>query len=154
MTGLNHGLTGAVIALSVKNPLLAIPLSFVSHFAQDLVPHHDYFAGPNDERLFSRKFNIMLIVDFLLSVSLVVALAILFPAHRWLIIACMIVAASPDLAQSYYYLYLGRIKKRKYKFDLLSKFHYSLQWSESGIGGGLVEITWAIVGIFIILSFR
>jgi hypothetical protein len=153
VTGFNHGITGAVIALTIKNPVLAVPLSFVSHFAQDLLPHHDYFAGPNDQHLFSRKFNAMLVVDFLLSVSLVVALAILFPAHRWLIIICMIAAACPDLTQSYYHLYLSRIKKRKPKIDRLSKFHYSLQWAESS-WGGLVEIAWATTGLFIILSLR
>lgn len=153
MTIFNHGITGAIIALKIKNPLLAVPLSFVSHFAQDLVPHHDYFAGKNDERLFSRKFTIMLILDCLASLSLLITLLILFPAHRWLILACMAAATCPDTAQSYYYLYLERIKKKKYTFDPLSKFHYSLQWSESS-WGGLIEIAWAITGLFIILSMR
>jgi hypothetical protein len=149
----NHGLTGAVIALKVRNPFLALPLSFVSHFAQDLLPHTDYFAGKNDEHLFSRKFFVLLVFDCLLSLSLLIALVILFPTHRWLIWACMVAATCPDAAQGYYHLYLGRIKKKKIKFDPLSKFHYSLQWAESG-WGGLVEIAWAIAGIFIILSLR
>ncbi len=153
MTGFNHGITGALIALTVKNPLLAVPLSFISHFAQDLVPHFDYFAGPNDEHLFERKFNVMLVTDFLLSATLLIVLSILFPAHKWLLGACMIVAASPDLAHSYYHLYKEHIKKQKPKYDPISKFHSLLQGSATP-KGAIVEITWAIVGLLIIFSLR
>lgn len=152
MTGFNHGITGAVIALTVKQPLIAVPLSFVSHFFQDMLPHHDYFAGPQDERLFSHKFKVMLAVDFLSSILLMFVLALLFPAHKWLIWSCMVMAACSDLAQSYYHLYLARIKKKKLKFDPLSKWHYSLQ-NESP-AGGLVEIAWAVIGLIIILELR
>ncbi len=146
-------MTGAIIALTVKNPVLAVPLSFISHFAQDLVPHFDHFAGVNDEHLFERKFNISLVTDFLLSITLMIVLAILFPAHKWLIWSCMVAAACPDLASSYYHLYIERIKKQKPKYDLLTKFHYSLQWSATP-RGVIVEIAWAIAGIFTILSMR
>jgi hypothetical protein len=39
MTGFNHGMAGAVIALTVKQPVLAVPLAFLSHFATDMIPH-------------------------------------------------------------------------------------------------------------------
>lgn len=146
-------MTGAVLALVIKNPAIAVPLSFISHFAQDLVPHFDFFAGPKNEHLFKRKFNVSLTTDFLLSISLMVTLAILFPAHKWLIWACMVAAACPDLAQAYYHLYIERIKKQQPKYDRLSALHYKLQWSATP-KGAIVEITWAISGIFIILSIR
>jgi hypothetical protein len=41
VTAPNHALTGALIGLSVANPVLALPLAFVSHLLQDTVPHYD-----------------------------------------------------------------------------------------------------------------
>lgn len=35
----SHLLTGAAIGSVVPNPLLTIPLAFVSHFAMDALPH-------------------------------------------------------------------------------------------------------------------
>ncbi len=153
MTGTNHAITGAVIALTVKQPAIAVPLSFISHFFQDLVPHFDFFSGPNQEHLFERKFNIVLITDFLLSVTLMVVLAFLFPAQKWLIWGCMVAAACPDLAQAYYHLYLGKIKKQKPNFDPISKLHYKLQWSSTP-QGLVVEVLWAVAGLYIISRLR
>src|SRR5260221_194871 len=98
MTGTNHGMTGAVIALLVKEPLIAVPLSYISHYVCDSIPH--FGLGEGDE-LFDKKFNITLVSDFLVAVSMMVILGILFPAQRWLIWACMAAAASPDLMWAY-----------------------------------------------------
>lgn len=142
-----------MIALTIKNPLLAVPLSFVSHYVQDLVPHFDHFAGPKNEHHFERKFNIALVADFLLSILLMIVLAILLPSHKWLIWGCMVAAACPDLGQSYYYLYVEHIKKQKPKFDPLSKLHYSLQWSATP-KGFFVELAWFVLMGTIILALR
>jgi hypothetical protein len=149
MTGLNHGITGAAIALVAKQPVLAIPLSFLSHFATDLVPHF----GFDEKYLFKRRFNILLITDFLLSVCLMVALGFIFPSQKWLIWACMIAAASPDLTWSYYKLYLEHIKKVKPIYDPIAKFHHLLQWSQS-IPGAVVEAVWLILMGCLIFTLR
>lgn len=39
MLELPHAVVGAAIAYKVGNPALALPLSFLSHFALDLIPH-------------------------------------------------------------------------------------------------------------------
>lgn len=98
MTGFNHGLTGAVIALTVKQPALAIPLSFASHFAADFVPHFGFRL----KDVLGRKFIIFHIGDFLLSILVMAVLALMFPSQKLLIWACMIAAASPDLVWWYY----------------------------------------------------
>jgi len=152
MTGFNHGTTGALIALTVKKPELAIPLAFASHFVQDTIPHSDYFAGKKDERIFSKAFNRMLVFDFSASVTLMIILGVAFPSHKWLIWACMVAAACPDAMQSYYFWYLERVKNRKPNFDPISRIHYKIQ-NESR-AGGLVEIAWAIVGLIIIFNLR
>ncbi len=41
-----HFLTGAAIAHLVPNPIIALPLAFVSHFALDCIPHTDFDLTP------------------------------------------------------------------------------------------------------------
>lgn len=156
VTGFNHGITGAAIALTIKNPLLAVPLSFISHYFQDLIPHWDYGVSRQADKkgvFFTKKFNMSLLGDFILSVTLMIVLAILFPTHKWLIWACMVAAASPDLVWAYYRLYREHIKKQTPRYDPFSNLHRKIQWSQTPFGG-LVEIAWAITGLFIILSLR
>jgi hypothetical protein len=66
MTGFNHGMTGAAIALAVKQPALAVPLAFLSHFVTDMIPHF----GLNEQELFSKRFNLILFADFIFAISL------------------------------------------------------------------------------------
>ena len=140
MTGTNHGMTGALIALIVKEPLLAISLSFASHFACDSIPH--FGLAPGDE-LFDKKFNTTLALDFSVAVVMMLLIGFVFPAHRWLIWACMIAAASPDLMWAYYELYIKKIKKGTPKLDPLARFHTWIQWSQTP-QGWFVEIFWFI----------
>lgn len=156
MTGLNHGMTGAVIALIVKNPVLAVPLAFTSHFLQDIIPHWDYGIKRNLDKkpdFFTKRFSYSLLVDFLISIAIMIALAILFPAHKWLIWACMIAAASPDLMWAYYRLYREYIQKQKPQYNRLTQIHTKIQWSQTALGG-LVEAVWFLLMGGIILSLR
>jgi len=156
VTGFNHGITGAVIALTVKQPVLAVPLSFVSHYFQDLIPHWDYGVSREADKngnFFTKRFNLSLLADFIFSVILMIVLAILFPTHKLLIWGCMAAAASPDLVWAYYRLYREHIKMQKPKYDPLSNLHHKMQWSQTS-AGALVEIAWAIAGLSIILSMR
>jgi hypothetical protein len=36
---------GAIIALAISQPLIALPLAFVSHFVLDALPHYGYGGG-------------------------------------------------------------------------------------------------------------
>lgn len=153
MTGLNHGLTGAVIALAVKNPYIAVPAAFLSHFVVDVIPHWDYGASFKEASVFSRKFNLFLTSDFLISVLAMVILGITFPAHKWLIWACMIAAASPDLMWAYYRLYVEHLRKQVPSLGPIARFHDVLQWSHTA-GGLYVEIIWAIFMIGLLAIVR
>jgi len=153
MTGTNHGMTGAVIALTVKQPLLAIPLSFFSHFVCDMIPHFGVKDKPGepDDELFKTKFNIILICDFLIAVSLMVLFGYWFPEQKWTIWACMVAAAIPDALNAYSRLYLERVKKVKYN----PKEHFTarIQWSQT-YKGAYVEIVWFISMWALILTYR
>jgi hypothetical protein len=101
MTGFNHGLTGAVIAIAVKRPELAVPLAFLSHFVQDAIPHWDYGVKPGSGKLFDRRFNTFLITDLIFGLSIMAFVLGAFPDQYKVIWACMIAAASPDLMWGY-----------------------------------------------------
>jgi hypothetical protein len=153
MTGTNHGMTGAVIALLVKEPVVAIPLSFMSHFVCDAIPHfgvNDKPGEPDDE-LFSKKFNIILICDFLLAVSIMVVLAFWFPSQKWVIWFSMVAAAIPDVMAAYTRLYLERVKKQPYKKE--KHFSSRIQWSQT-YKGAYVEAVWFVLMGWIILLKR
>lgn len=150
MTGTNHGMTGALLALLVKEPALAVPLSFTSHFVCDAIPHSGMSPG---EKLFSKKFTSLLIADFIFAVILMVVLGSIFKQQRWLIWSCMIAAASPDLMWAYYNLYVETLKNRKPDYGLLARFHSWIQWSQTP-KGWIVEGIWFVVIGSIILNMR
>jgi hypothetical protein len=139
-------MTGAVIALVVKQPALAVPLAFLSHFIIDAIPHF----GVIEKEIFGRRFNIILILDFLFAVCLMILLAFLFPAHAWIIWACMIAAASPDLMWAYHRLYL---MKRPRRFGIIAKFHSKIQWSQT-MPGACVEALWFLLIGSLILTLK
>lgn len=150
MTGTNHGMTGAVIALLVKQPQLAVPLSFMSHFVCDSLPH---YGPPRSEKLFTSKFNKVLSADFIFAVCVMIILGILFPAQRWVIWGCMIAAASPDLMWAYYYLYKIKLQNKMPKFDPLARFHTWIQWSQTP-PGIIIEAMWFVAMWTIVLVIR
>ena len=145
MTGTNHGMTGAVIALLVKEPVIAVPLSFASHFMCDAIPHF----GVGEAAIFQRRFNVILVADFLLAVSLMILLGTLFPSQRLVIWASMIAAASPDLMWAYYDLYMNKIKHQKPRLGKIARFHLRIQ--KESYRGAFTEIAWfAAMGTIIL----
>jgi hypothetical protein len=44
-----HTFVGVAIGATVANPLIAVPLSFLMHFAGDKVPHWDFYSNTKKE---------------------------------------------------------------------------------------------------------
>ncbi len=140
MRAINHAITGAIIGLTITNPI-ALPLAFMSHYALDVIPHHGYDKPPRSFAV----FKIILIVDILLCIALVAVLGIRHPSYWWLAVLCAFLAATPDL------MWVGDFKKKlivKSKEDLakrhaIVRFHFLIQWFERPIGI-VVEIAWAL----------
>jgi hypothetical protein len=129
MTAPNHALTGALIGLTVSNPVLAMPLAFASHFVCDAIPHYD-LGGPDKAKLFrSRRF----VVEFLLlgalgCLALVVLLALAKPEHWFVAAICAFLAASPDLFWFPRFLSAQRTGTEKPLKNLFLRFHSGIQW--------------------------
>ena len=91
-------MTGAIIALWVKQPVLAVVLAFTSHFVLDIIPHF----GLNEKDVFRRNahwlFRTVLGIDTLLTILLLIIIPQLASQKvAWgIILASMIAAILPD----------------------------------------------------------
>ncbi len=135
LRAVNHGLTGAVIAIAVRQPLLAIPLAFLSHFICDAIPH----SGGEGWDVRDKRFLRLLYLDMALAVVSTLVVAWVWHHIWWLVILCSFLAASPDLAWLYYRYFFP-----KKEFGKISEFHKNIQWSETHKGYYL-ELVWFLV---------
>ena len=145
MTGFNHGLTGAVIALSIKQPALALPLAFASHFVCDAFPHFGLKKGTNHQK---QIFKIYSLIDLLL--ILVLGLTIILITGSWVVLAGFVLAGSPDFVWFYrYYIQEKEGKNNPKSLNKFRRFHVKIQWSETVWPGLLLETLYASVMLII-----
>lgn len=135
MTATNHGLFGAVIAISLqKYPAVALVIAPFSHFLLDAIPHY----GGIDIK--SRGFALMLIIDGTIAVISTLLIAWLWRDIALLVIVCAFLAASPDLMWIYYEYINPKLKK----VHLVPRFHSWIQWSQTK-KGMYVELLWFVI---------
>lgn len=149
MRAINHSLTGAFIGLVVGQPLLAVPLAVISHYACDVLPHYGANSKGNKE-IKSTAFRNGLYIDAGLCFLLIVILAIVQPTHWLLAAVCAFAAASPDFFWVSKYLYIRAGKK--YKPGLYSRIAEGIQWFERPIGMA-VEIAWFGAALVLLMPF-
>lgn len=142
MTATNHMLAGALVAVAVKQPLLAVPLAFASHFVLDSLPHFGY---PNHmgfgEALKKRLTIVMLGYDVLALILLILLFA---DKVSLLIVSCAFTAITPDLVWLYRYFFFER-KGLPSPRGPITKFHQWVQWGERPWGIA-VEVIFFSVG--------
>lgn len=139
MRAINHAVTGAVIGLSITNPLIAIPTAIVSHFVLDAVPHHGNPGKPFTSRLFA----LTLLLDALLCLALIVFLFFAIPLDWILPSVCAFAAASPD------FMSIGRFVRAHKGGDTapqlwITRFASKIQWCERP-WGWIVEVVYFLV---------
>lgn len=144
MTATNHVLTGAVIALSVQNPVIALPLAVMSHFALDGLPHFDLKINDHS----SGRFQMLLYSDMFVASVVLLSIAATRPAFWPLMIACGILAASPDLM--WFPNYLRGLKGQKLKTNgAIASLHSKVQWL-TGPFGAAIELLWFLLALSLI----
>lgn len=147
MTATNHALAGAALGLVVQQPLLALPLAFLSHFVLDALPHY----GPGKNDIGSSVFRWRLVADAALCVLLVLLLAVFHPTG-WLVAAvCAFVATSPDLMwlRNFRREQAGKEGPKISERAIVVRFHAFIQWFERPIGA-FVEVAWFASGIAVL----
>lgn len=133
MTGYNHAMTGAAIALVVKQPLLAAPLAFLSHFVLDVTPH---FGGTPVYEYGHKIFPYIMATDALLSAGTLLFVCSLAPTLAALILLCALCAILPDILLLTYYT-------NDRPNTWLHRWHLGMQWFERP-EGAIVEASYAI----------
>lgn len=88
-----HALVGLVIAVSIHNPLVGLPLAFLSHFAVDMIPHWNWEPD-------SRPLSLAGIALDLIMVEVLTAYLFLQRGHDLTIPAAALAAILPDLIEA------------------------------------------------------
>lgn len=137
MTATNHGLFGALIAISLqKYPGAAIAVAPFSHFLLDAMPHF----GDKKMNIRGNKFLKILLIDALVAIISTLALAWVWSDIALLVVVCAFLAASPDLMWIYYEYINPKLKK----VHLVPRFHSWIQWSQTG-PGIYIEAMWFLI---------
>ena len=149
MRAINHALTGALIGLTVSEPVIALPAALASHFVLDTIPHHGA-AKPSVKALRSQYFKLSLIIDAILCAILVGILASSQPLNWVLAAVCAFVAAAPDLIS--YRRYRAAQNHKKWRPNPYEKFAHRIQWFERPIGA-VVEIAWLVAALALVVPY-
>lgn len=129
MTTANHVLVGTLIAVTVKQPALVLPLAFASHFVLDALPHFGY-SGSGYGVAFRHKAFFAMEFFGLTGIALLLATS-LYGFN--LVLLASIIAVSPDFEWVYRYFLYER-KGLKPPKTFLTDFHKKIQWCERSWG--------------------
>lgn len=144
MIATNHALTGAIIGLTVSQPVPAMGLALLSHFVLDAIPH--FKADQPDEKLLKTNwFRNYLIIEALLCFLLVVLLFVARPTYWFVPAICAFLAAAPDLLS--FNKYLKTRRGKQWKPGWYARFAGGIQWFQRPIGAG-VEVVWFFAALF------
>lgn len=111
MLELVHALTGATIASKIANPIIVFPLSFLSNFLLDMLPHWNPHLGTEMKKYgrLTTKTKLIILTDSFLGLIVGLGLAFRFwpDLQRTLLVifACFL-AVLADLSEAPYY-FLG-----------------------------------------------
>jgi hypothetical protein len=165
MTATNHALTGALIALAVKKPELAIPLALLSHFGLDLIPHYNppgmtkdkfvSYSASWSKKMKNPGFRLIFPIDMILFLSVLIILPLMAPpsVSSITIFLSAVAGALPDFWGGLKFLAdrLFGIGTKGKDDGLFTRFHVWLQWMERP-WGIYIEIIWAVLVILLIQS--
>jgi hypothetical protein len=148
-----HVAVGAAIASKIPNPLIAIPLSFLSHFVLDKVPHWNPHIISETKKFGkpTEKSTNIIIVDS--TVALILGSTIAYNALPNTIMAISIMLCSffsilPDLIEFPYFYF----KRRDKFYTVWSSFQKSIQTDTTPFWGLLTQFIVIVAAVFWIKS--
>lgn len=153
MTGLNHAVTGALVATAIADPLIALPAALLSHFAIDMLPHWDYYRATTSDS--KRWLNGA--IDLTVSICVLIILALTVNAPAWLIIVGGLLGILPDAMWISYLIWRSPSIKGNPKspINLIRRAHMRIQWLETpGLYGLFAEIIWLCLTTFLIYKIN
>lgn len=149
MRAINHALTGTLIGFTVNEPVVAVPVAFLSHFVLDIIPHYGTKLD-NPAALRTKNFIRSLYADAILCGVLIAVLFIIQPINWQLAAICAFAAVSPDLLSIN--RFIKAVQKKPWRASAFSKFAKGIQWFQRPVGA-IVEIIWLVATIILIAPF-
>ena len=151
MLELPHAAVGAAIASAFPNPVISLPLSFLSHFATDFIPHwnpHLYSEIKKYGRISTRTLS-FLAGDSLAALGLGVFLAVNSSTSQAIniLLSCFF-AVLPDVIEIPFYLF--RVRNRW--LSSLVSFQRRNQWNVPALPGIISQITALLFCLLVIFS--
>ena len=138
-------MTGALIALVVKKPELALPLAFASHFLVDILPHYGYGEIDRRQRDGKKHFILKQTIDIYFALFLMWVVPYLsrdVEPPLWTEL-CMLVAFIPDAVWALHYVVAQRTGIYR-ELNAFNRFHKAIQWCERS-WGVYVEAMWFVI---------
>lgn len=149
-----HTFVGIAIATAISNPFVAVPLSFLSHFAGDRVPHWDFYSNtPKEDRLKGWR-PVAVMFDLVVGVavgltSTLYTLWVLKNPHLALnIFLCGIASVLPDVFETPYIFGKSEPKILSY----LTRIQRKIQFQAPLPWGIISQILIIIVSSILILN--
>lgn len=146
-----HILVGILIGIIFNNPLLIIPIAFLSHFIIDMIPHWD---GDFDKRKFEKtgiakiKKSVIYIRVIDSFFSIILLIYFLYISNNYNIIYGAFFSLLPDVLKIGY---LTPITNNKY-FKKYLKFHSRIQKDINIIPGLIIQAIFLIILIILIIK--
>lgn len=110
-------LVGAAVAGAIKQPELALPAAFFSHYFLDLIPHWD---GGGPKPPYKAKIVLKVGGDYFLGLALVYLLTVNNP-RQLLLLAAAVMATMPDIIEGLLTMVNGS------HLTLYQKIHHKIQ---------------------------
>lgn len=150
MTAVNHVATGAVTALAIKVPELAIPLALLSHYICDAIPH---FGIHEDDHIRRNTHWLFKAVTAFSIISMLGMLVFLPYYERTMVspitvLTCMIAAILPDIAWVPLYIQERKTKQEK-PLGRFNQLHQAIQWYEKPLGL-TIETGWLLTASYVL----
>lgn len=147
MTAVNHSVMGAIIAVSVQQPILALPLALASHFLLDALPH---FGAHTVAKSTSREFRAVLLTDAFLTSAFMVTIT--FAGYRaglpiWLAPTGAMLGWLPDVM--WYKHYRSDLRGEEKQWGKIRRFHKKIQRYEVA-WGWRVEAVWFLLTVWLL----
>ncbi len=149
-----HTLVGIAIGAAIPNPYLAIPLSFIAHYAGDLIPHWDiypHFPSPEEQKTWK---NLLIVADILLGITLGISLTLyaLWVVHKPEValnmFLCGLTAVLPDAMYGPVFLAHSKNKLLNLNIAIQHKLHIQ----SDALWGNLTQWSIAIIAFLATLN--
>jgi len=146
MLSTQHLLVGAAVVKAVPNPVISLPLAFLSHFALDSIPHWD--GSPKAP--FNKKTALGIILDYAFGVSLVLFFTSGFE-NQGVILLGAFLGTLPDFILGAYNHAKGFFSRYSV-IRIPNEFHMSIQRNVTFWPGLVVSVVTSLLAIFVLVS--